>query len=130
MNTSPPGPPAGWLESLRRMGESFLALLRNRLELFTVELQEEKLRLLNLLIWLGVAAVFGFAGVFILMVTLAFWLWDVAGYFGLLALALASLAVAFGIIVGISPKIPHGPAPFAHTVGEFRKYGECVRKNN
>lgn len=49
----------GWLESLRRIGESLLALLGSRFELFSVEWQEEKLRLLNLLVWLGLAAVIG-----------------------------------------------------------------------
>jgi len=129
MSTSPPNP-GGWLESVRRMGESFLSLMRNRLELFTVELQEEKLRLLNLLIWIGLAAIFGFAGVLIVMITLAFWLWAIAGYFGLLGLALASLAAAFGIVLNIRNKIQTSPVPFAQTVAEFRKDGECLRKNN
>jgi uncharacterized membrane protein YqjE len=129
MSTSPPNP-GGWLESLRRMGESFLALMRSRFELFTVELQEEKLRLLNLLIWIGLAAAFGCAGVFVAIIALAFWLWFTAGYLGLLGLAAAALAVALGIVLGIRNKIQTGPTPFAQTVAEFRKDGECLRKNN
>jgi len=128
MSASPPNP-GGWLESLRRMGDSFLALTRNRLELFTVELQEEKLRLLNLLIWITLAAALGFAGVFILVIALAFWLWAVAGYLGLIALALAALAAAVGIVFGIRNKLQTSPAPFAQTVAEFRKDGGCLRKN-
>lgn len=114
---------------MRRMGDSFLALTRNRLELFTVELQEEKLRLLNLLIWITLAAALGFAGVFILVIALAFWLWAVAGYLGLIALALAALAAAVGIVFGIRNKLQTSPAPFAQTVAEFRKDGGCLRKN-
>ncbi len=129
MSTSPPNP-GGWLESLRRMGESFLALMRSRFELFTVELQEEKLRLLNLLIWIGLAAAFGFAGVFVAIIALAFWLWATAGYLGLLGLAMAALVIALGIVLGIRNKIQTGPAPFAQTVAEFRKDGECLRKNS
>ncbi len=34
----------GWLDSFRRLADSLLALISNRIELFTVELQEEKLR--------------------------------------------------------------------------------------
>ena len=54
MSASPPSP-GGWLESLRRMGESSFALLRSRFELFTVEWQEERVRLLDLLLWLSLA---------------------------------------------------------------------------
>lgn len=126
MSTTPPHP-GGWLDSLRRIGESSFALLRNRFELFTVELQEEKLRLLNLLIWLGLAAIFGAAGIFVAMVALAFWLWDTAGYTGLVSLAAATLAAALAILWGIRRKIQTAPPPFAQTVAEFRKDGECLR---
>lgn len=129
MNTPPPGS-GGWLESFRCIGESFLAMLRNRFELFTVELQEEKLRLLTLLLWIGLAAALGFAGVFIAIVTLGLWLWAAAGYLGLIGLALVSLGAAVGIIAGIRKKIQTGPQPFANTVAEFRKDGECLRNNS
>ncbi len=118
----------GWFESLRRLGESFLALLRSRFELFTVEWQEEKLRLLNLLVWLGLALALGTAGVLVAIIALALWLWAVAGYAGLIALAVVALAIAFGILWAIRRKIKTGPVPFAQTVAEFRKDGECLRK--
>jgi uncharacterized membrane protein YqjE len=130
MSDSAPNHPGGWLESLRRMGESVLALLRGRLELFGVELQEEKLRLLNLLLWMGVAAALIFAGGFVAVVALAFWLWTVAGYPGLIGLVAACLVAALCIIMGIRRKIRNGPAPFAQTVAEFRKDAECWPKNN
>ena len=117
----------GWLESLRRIGESLSALLRSRFELFTVELQEEKLRLLNLLVWLGLAAVIGAAGMLVAVTALAFWLWAVAGYAGLIGLAAVALAVAGGIIWSIRRKIQTSPTPFAQTVAEFRRDSECLR---
>lgn len=129
MSDSPPNS-GGWLESLRRIGESLLALLRSRFELFTVEFQEEKLRLLNLLVWLGLALALGTAGILVGMVALAFWLWAIAGYAGLIGLAAVALAIAFSILWTIRRKIQTGPTPFAQTVAEFRKDGECLRSNN
>lgn len=126
MSSSPPNS-GGWLESLRRISESFLALVRSRFELFTVELQEEKLRLLNLLAWLALALALGLAGIFVAMTALAFWLWHTAGYAGLIGLAAVALAAAVGILWMIRRKIQTGPAPFAQTVDEFRKDGECLR---
>jgi uncharacterized membrane protein YqjE len=129
MNATPPGP-GGWLESLRRIGASVLALLRDRFELFTVEGQEEKLRLIHLLIALGLAVAFGVAGVFVALFAVVFWLWTTAGYAGLIGLAAAALAVALGLIWTIRHQIRTGPKPFAHTVAEFRKDGECLRNNH
>ena len=97
MSESPPKS-GGWLESLRRIGESLLALLRSRLELFSVEWQEEKLRLLNLLVWLALALAIGLAGVFVAITALAFWLWEIAGCAGLIGLAVVAMAVAAGIL--------------------------------
>ena len=98
--------------------------------MFTVEWQEEKLRLLHLLIWLVLAAAIGVAGVFVAIMTLAFWLWAVAGYAGLIGLAVGALAVAFAILQSIRRKIQTSPTPFAQTVAEFRKDGECLRNNS
>lgn len=120
----------GWLESPRRIGEALLGLLRSRFELLGVELQEEKLRCISLLLWLVLAAALGFAGVFVAIVALAFWLWTVAGYYGLVGLAAVCLVAAVGIILGLRKKIQSGPMPFAQTVAEFRKDTKCWPKNN
>lgn len=117
------------LGPLRRIGGSLLALARSRLELFTVELQEEKLRVLNLLVWLGVAAALGVAGIIIAMSALTFWVWAAAGYAGLVGLAVITLAGAAVILSVIRYKVRTGPTPFAHTVNEFKKDAECLRGN-
>ena len=117
----------GWLESLRRIGGSVSALLRSRFELFTVEWQEEKLRLLTLFIWLGLAAAIGATGIFIALMAMAFWLWTVAGYAGVIGLAACALAAAGRILWSIRKKIQTSPAPFDQTVAEFRKDGVCLR---
>jgi len=129
MNTTPPNS-GGWFESLRRIGESSLALVRGRFELFSVEWQEEKLRLLNLLFWFGLAVTIGAAGFLIGMAALALWLWDIFRYAGLIGLALAALATAAGIAWGIRRKIHTGPQPFTQTAAEFRKDGRCLQKQN
>jgi len=119
----------GWFESLRRTGESLLGLIRSRFELFAVELQEEKLRFLNLLVWLGIAMTLGAAGLLIGMGALATWVWTAAGYAGLIVLAAAALAGAAGIFMGLRCQIKSSPPPFAGTVAEFRKDTECLRKD-
>lgn len=122
--------PAGWFDGLRRVGDSLLGLAQTRFELFTVELQEEKLRVVKLLIWLAVALALGLGGLLIVVGTLALFLWQVAGYAGLLGLALVVLGGAAGILWTIYHRVRKGPLPFSQTVTEFKKDREWLRKKN
>lgn len=117
----------GLLESLQRVSGSFSTLLRNRFELFTVEFQEEKLRVLKMLIWFGVALAIGMAGILMALLALAFWVWSTAGYLGLLCLTLAALISAWLMILRMQNQIQSGPTPFAQTVDEFRKDCDGLR---
>jgi uncharacterized membrane protein YqjE len=119
----------GWLHSLRRVSDSVLGLAHSRLELLSVELQEEKLRALNLLVWLAVALTLGAAGLFVGLGALALWLWSITGYLGLIGLMLTALASAAGVLWGIRRRIRTSPTPFAGTLAEFRKDRECLRED-
>lgn len=129
MNPTPPSS-GGWLASLRRIGESSVAIARGRFELFRIEWQEEKLRLINLLFWFSLAVTIGVAGLLIAMAALALCLWEMFGYAGLIGLALAALATAAGIAWSIRNKILSGPQPFDQTVAEFRKDGACLERKH
>jgi uncharacterized membrane protein YqjE len=83
-----------------------------------------------MLVWLGVAAVLGVAGMIVGMSALTFWLWATAGYAGLVGLAILALVAAATILMVIRSRVKTGPAPFAHTVAEFKKDAECLRGNN
>ena len=78
----------GWLNSLRRAGESMLGLMQSRIELFAVELQEEKLRLIGTIAWLVIALALIVAGLLVGLGAVALYLWDVAKYFGIVGLSL------------------------------------------
>ena len=119
----------GWMGSFRRLTDSLLALISNRIELFAVELQEEKLRFFNLLVWVCLAMILGMAGFLVGLAALSLWLWNTTGYAGLIGLALLTLALAAGIMFGIRRQIRASPPPFAETMAEFKKDAECLRKN-
>ncbi|MDO8539318.1 MAG: phage holin family protein [Opitutaceae bacterium] len=121
--------PGGIMAAARRLGTSLLGLLQTRAELFAVELQEEKLRALRLLAWLTAAVALGVAAILMAVATLALFLWQNAGYAGLIGLTVAVLAAAITLFAVIHRRIVHGPEPFAATVAEFRKDAECLRRN-
>jgi uncharacterized membrane protein YqjE len=117
----------GVINSVRRLAGSLLVLVQTRLELFGVELREEKLRAVNLLLWLCAAVAFGVAGVLIAFGALAWYLWQTVGYLGLLGAAAGALAVAAAIILLLRRRLLRGVEPFAETVSEFRKDVEWLR---
>lgn len=119
--------PDGWWDSLHRAGDSMLGLIRSRFELFTVELQEEKLRAVHVIVWLALALALGVIGLLTALGTLALWLWSVAGFLGLTALIVLTLGAAATILFSIRRQIRFGPAPFADTLEEFKKDIEGFR---
>jgi uncharacterized membrane protein YqjE len=120
--------PVGFAESVRRLGNSLLDLLHTRTELFAVELQEEKVRALKLVLWIAGAIAVGVSGLLIAMGALALWVWEAAGYWGLVGLAAGALGAAALMLWGVRRSITNGPSPFAGTVAEFRKDAACLRQ--
>lgn len=52
----PRAPATGFIASLRDLGAGVFASVLRRLELFSIELQEEKLRLIQTFVWISAAA--------------------------------------------------------------------------
>lgn len=121
--------PDSWIASVRRLANSMPGLARTRVKLFSLELQEEKLRTINLAVWLCLALALGATGLLVAIGTLAWYLWQVSGYAGLVGLAVALLIAAAGIVWRLRREIVRGPAPFSATVAEFQKDLEWVRPN-
>jgi len=74
-DTSPPPSGGGLFASLRGLASTLLSILHTRVELLSVELEEEKLRLLRMLAWGGIAVFFGCVGFVFLaaLVCVVFW---------------------------------------------------------
>jgi uncharacterized membrane protein YqjE len=117
----------GWLGSLRRVGNSVLALIHTRVELFSVELQEEKLRALNLVIWFVVALTLGVAGLLIAMTVLGVFLWERTGYVGVICLAVITLGSSAALLWFLRRQILRGPGPFEGTISELGKDLACLQ---
>jgi len=122
--------PGRLLGSLRRVGDSFLALLQTRIQLFALEVQSEKLRCLDALLYLGLGLVLAGAGLFFGATALAIYLWRLARYAGLLALTVVLLAAAIMILWRLRERLRKEPLPFADTIAEFKKDRACLRKRD
>jgi uncharacterized membrane protein YqjE len=114
-------PPRGVLESLRTLCDAGLGLLQNRVELIAVEIQEEKARLVKVLILAGamvllgnMAAVLGTATIVVLV--------DKSAQVPVLAgLSLLYLLLALGAFLALRRILRSAPPPLKDTVSELKK---------
>src|SRR5471032_1491975 len=91
--------PAGYLSSLRSLGDGFLASVQDRLELFTVELQEEKFRLIQTFIWISAAVFTGMMAITFVSLTLVYLFWETARLAVLGGLAVIYTGALVAIII-------------------------------
>lgn len=116
------------MSTLRRMGDSLLGLLHARLQLFSLELQGEKFRLLDTLLRLALAVVLGSVGGLVGIAALGLFLWEVAGYAGLIGLSSVLLLSAAGVLYWSRRRWRESPRPFEATIDEFQKDRACLQK--
>lgn len=114
-------PSDGMIASLRRMVESSLRTVQNRVELFALELQEEKCWLISTLLW-GAAAIF-FTGVAILFVvgTVVYLSPEAARPWVLGGFAALFVYLSVNAIVGLRRSLEHKKPPLSDTIGELKK---------
>jgi uncharacterized membrane protein YqjE len=117
-------PTSGTFASFRKIGGIIASVLQNRADLLAVELQEEKYRLVEVLILVGIAlalgmmALFVFTAVIIFAVPEAYRLWVACGL-GVLYL--------LGIVLlwsRIKKLLANQPLP--ETISQLKKDWECL----
>jgi uncharacterized membrane protein YqjE len=121
---------AGVFASLRRMGDLFLALAQSRVQLFALELQSEKLRLVDALLRLGLGLVVGTVGLMLGVATLALYLWEVLRFGGLLVMTGILVGAGAVILWRLRERLRNGPTPFLDTLVELKKDHACLQKRD
>jgi uncharacterized membrane protein YqjE len=119
----------GILASLRRLLKTGFAIAQNRLELFLVELQEERLQVFDILLLLGVVLIL--AGMTLLVVTVTIVVLclraDRLGPIVVLILIYLAATCVAGWRLYLRWK---GWAPFSATVAELKKDKACLDEKN
>jgi len=122
--------PTGILDSLRVLGDSLLATVQDRLELFSVELQEEKFRLILTFIWISAAVFTAMMAIAFASLTIVYLFWESARLAVLGGLTLAYLGALVWIILAFRRFIARQPSPFSATRQEISKDRTCIRNEN
>ena len=125
-----PPAPAGYLASLRSLGDNLLATVHERVELVSIEIQEEKLRLCQTFIWLSAAFFAGAMAMTFASLTLVYLFWDsarLAVLGGLTAFYIGALVV---LVLSFRRFLARQPAPFTGTRLELKEDRACIRNGN
>lgn len=122
------GPVGSLIASLKRAVSTVLGIAQTRLELISVELQEEVGRAARLLVWAFIALFAAGIGLFLGALVLIFAFWEthrvlvsvlMVGFFFTMALAAALV---------LRSKLRHGPTPFDATIAEFKRDREQLEQ--
>lgn len=127
METTPPASP-GFLNNLSALGDSLLGALQERIELVSVELQEEKYRLVRLIIWIGAAIFAGGMTLSFATLTIVYLLWDTARLAALGGFTLLYGGVLVWVIVMLRRQFTHQPKPFEATIDSLTEDRACIRR--
>lgn len=119
--------PTGFLASFRALGDVLLATVSDRLELFSVELQEEKFRLIRIFLWISAGIFAGLMAVTFASLTLVYLFWESARLAVLGGLALFYTAALVTIIIAFRRFLARQPQPFAATLQEIKEDRACIR---
>jgi uncharacterized membrane protein YqjE len=119
----------GVFASLRRLLKTASAIAQNRLELFLVELQEERLQFLDTLLLLGVVLILAGMALMVFTVTIVV-LCLRADRLGPLVVLMLVYVVATGVAGWRLRSRIKGWAPFSDTVAELKKDKACLEEKS
>lgn len=130
-STTAPGAATGSEEvstagALRRLGETVLSTIHNRIELLTIELKEEKYWLVGTLLMASFALVFGLLSVVALLVTVAVLTPPQARPWVMIGLCVICLGGLLVCVLGLKKRL-NRPPPLADTLNELKKDIECLK---
>lgn len=118
----------GFIESLAGLGDNLLGTLQERVELISIELQEEKYRLVQLIIWISATVFAGGMALTFATLTVVYLFWDtariavLAGFTGLYGVALVFVVIALRRV------FTHQPKPFEATIDSLKEDRSCIRR--
>ncbi len=133
MSDQDEGRGGGLFASLRHFADSTTKLIQHRLELLSLDLQEQKVRLVDILFRLAAMIVLGMLALVTATATIVFLLskfWEVPPYLTLLGLTLLYGGLALALGLGIRNQLSSEPRPFHDTLEQFKKDREWLDKSN
>lgn len=112
---------AGIVQSLRNLAATLIALLQTRFELLVTELEEERIRFLQLLFWAAGALFFFGIAILLLTVLLVAVFWDSYRITAIVVLAGVFLAAGIGMAIGVRNRMHMRSRLFSASLEELTR---------
>jgi len=122
-------PSPGLFSAVRRLLNTALAGVENRIELFLVELREERFRIFEVLLLGCAAALLGFMALLTVTVTLVVVFWDSARVQVLVVLSAGYSVATIGILWRLKILLRNWSS-FAATLNELKKDRACLEEES
>ena len=125
-------PPAagGLLNSIRGLADGLIETAHDRLELFALELHEEKFRVIQLFIWISAAVFSAILAITFASLTIVYLFWETARLAVLGGFTLFYGAIFVGVLGYCRKFIARQPRPFQSTLTELQQDRACIRPRN
>jgi uncharacterized membrane protein YqjE len=125
-------PPAagGLLNSIRGLADGLIETAHDRLELFVLELHEEKFRIIQLFIWISAAVFSGILAITFASLTVVYLFWETARLAVLGGFAVLYGGIFIGLLTYCRKFIQRQPRPFESTISELQQDRACIRPRN
>ena len=120
----------GLFSSVRRVADTCVSSVHNRVELLAVELQEEKIRLVRLLLWTGAALFAAFLAITLITIAVVWFVPPDKRNIAVIGFALVYALVAVVIAVKLRGEVRNAPPPLADTLSELKKDLQSLRSRN
>lgn len=121
---------SGFLDALRALGDGLLGMLVDRIELVSAELQEEKLRLIQIFLWISGIVFSAVMAVSFASLALVYCFWESARLEVLTGLALAYALTCAIASMAFRRYLARQPALFEATLEELTEDRTCIRPKN
>ena len=112
---------AGIVQSLRNLAATLVSLLRTRFELLATEIEEERVRFLQLLFWAALALFFFALGIVLLVILYVAVFWDSYRITAIVTLAIVFFAAGAAAAVAVRNRILARPRLFSASLAELAR---------
>src|SRR3954462_3361471 len=121
---------SGLLGSLRGFADGLLGSAPDRIELLTIELHEEKFRLIQTFIWISSIVFLAALALVFVSFALVVLMWETARMAVITTLAATYVIGLIIAVVGFRNYVKRQPKPLAATLAELKSDRECIRAEN
>jgi uncharacterized membrane protein YqjE len=119
----------GLLGSVRRLVDTGLGLAQNRLELFAVEIQEEKIRFAELIMLVCALVAVASLALALLTLTVVLVFWETGRVPALISLSVLYTGGAIWLWRMVQARLHQDSKPFSATLEELKKDKKCFHSH-